>query len=152
MYEELFNVPLIIHLPGQKKGVKVRTLAEQIDLAPTILDLIGTPRPEWMEGESLVPYMKNPSLQSEKIKFSMVFFYDDFTEVRWLAAYKGEYKLVYQMETEATALFRFKEPHTMQNDLSRVKRGLYKELRGALARKIDENSSDINRGDWQASE
>jgi arylsulfatase A-like enzyme len=66
-----FNIPFIIHLPGQKKRVDVKTMASQIDMAPTLLELLNLSRPETMEGESLKPYMDNPAMLSQKLKISL---------------------------------------------------------------------------------
>lgn len=66
--ERVTHIPLIIHTPGQKKGASPETFAELVDLAPTILDLVDVPIPQWMEGESLVRYMHNPDLLSKKLK------------------------------------------------------------------------------------
>jgi hypothetical protein len=50
----LAPIPLIIRFPG-RAHVGVRTEnSQRIDIAPTILDFLGIPRPEWMEGRSLL--------------------------------------------------------------------------------------------------
>ncbi len=66
--ESVNHIPLIIHLPHQKNRVTPKTFAELVDIAPTILDLIGVKKPQWMEGESLLPYMKDPNKLSKKLK------------------------------------------------------------------------------------
>jgi len=71
LYINETHIPLLIRLPNQKKGSRVTTLAEQVDLAPTILSLVGSLPPPWMEGESLVPYMNGEKQISLKPKFSM---------------------------------------------------------------------------------
>jgi arylsulfatase A-like enzyme len=53
LYEELTHIPLVFHLPGQKTGARVSGLVQQIDIAPTLLDLMGLPVPEIMQGRSL---------------------------------------------------------------------------------------------------
>jgi len=58
MYEEAFRTPLIIAMPGAKKGVKCRELVQNIDYAPTFMDVAGLEKPEDMAGESLVPLLK----------------------------------------------------------------------------------------------
>jgi phosphoglycerol transferase MdoB-like AlkP superfamily enzyme len=35
------RVPLLIHVPGQKKGKRVETTASQVDIMPTVADLVG---------------------------------------------------------------------------------------------------------------
>jgi len=48
-------VPLILLLPDEKqKGVTLREEGELLDVAPTILELLGLPQPQVMTGRSLV--------------------------------------------------------------------------------------------------
>jgi arylsulfatase A-like enzyme len=51
------HIPLIVRTPGQQQGRSVSYTADQTALAPTILELAGQPKPEWMPGKSLVPWM-----------------------------------------------------------------------------------------------
>jgi arylsulfatase A-like enzyme len=53
MYEEAVKVPLIVRLPGAPgAGRRVGGRFSQIDLVPTLLDLLGEPVPEHLEGIS----------------------------------------------------------------------------------------------------
>lgn len=70
LYQPLIHIPLLIHLPGQTTTQRIAANAEQVDIAPTILDLLKLPIPRWMEGESLVPGMLGQH-SSGKPKFSM---------------------------------------------------------------------------------
>ena len=51
------HIPLIIRMPGQERGSRVAVTVDQTSLAPTILEIAGVPRPDWMRGESLVPWL-----------------------------------------------------------------------------------------------
>jgi arylsulfatase A-like enzyme len=63
LYGELISVPLIVKLPGGKHGGKrIATPVEIVDIAPTILSLIGEPVPQLMQGKSLVPLIEEHSL------------------------------------------------------------------------------------------
>lgn len=54
MYDCLIRIPLAISWPGQIKSRRVaNTLVESIDLAPTLLDLVGLPTLPGNEGSSL---------------------------------------------------------------------------------------------------
>ena len=55
--EETYHIPLIICESGQGNGQRVQAHGDTVDFAPTILELIGVPPPEWMEGKSLVRFM-----------------------------------------------------------------------------------------------
>jgi len=70
LYQPLIHVPLLIHMPGQKDGKRIKTNAEQIDIAPTVLDFLGLDMPPWMEGESLKKAMHEDYI-SKKPKFSL---------------------------------------------------------------------------------
>jgi arylsulfatase A-like enzyme len=47
-------VPLLIRLPGARETGEIKGLSERIDIAPTLLDLLGAEIPDWMEGQSLL--------------------------------------------------------------------------------------------------
>ena len=52
MYEESFRMPMMLAGPGIVKGNKINQLTQNIDFAPTFLDLCGVKIPEEMQGES----------------------------------------------------------------------------------------------------
>ena len=54
LYEEQIRVPLIIGAPGLSPGV-IRSPAQLVDVAPTVLSLLGLRIPRSMRGRSLVP-------------------------------------------------------------------------------------------------
>ncbi|MPZ21546.1 MAG: sulfatase-like hydrolase/transferase [Luteitalea sp.] len=47
-------LPLVIRLPGGVRSGRVGVTAQMIDIAPTVLDVLGIGAPRWMEGTSLV--------------------------------------------------------------------------------------------------
>jgi len=53
MFEEAVRVPLCVRLPGQTVTRRVRGPVSQIDLVPTLLDLMGQPIPDHLQGQSL---------------------------------------------------------------------------------------------------
>ncbi|OYT32225.1 MAG: sulfatase [Thermoprotei archaeon] len=55
VYETNIHVPLIMFSPGRlPQGLRVKTLIEHVDLAPTILEITGIEMPEDMRGRSLI--------------------------------------------------------------------------------------------------
>lgn len=55
-YAELANVPLVLIGDGlTDKGISVSTVTSHLDIAPTILDLMGVRPSERIQGQSLVP-------------------------------------------------------------------------------------------------
>jgi arylsulfatase A-like enzyme len=55
LYEELVHVPLLISLPGQRSRIDVDEVVSLVDVAPTLVDLLGLPVPAPFEGRSLRP-------------------------------------------------------------------------------------------------
>jgi iduronate 2-sulfatase len=58
LHEEVTRVPLIISVPGFKPG-RSRSLAELVDIFPTVTQLAGLPVPTDVQGKSLVPILKD---------------------------------------------------------------------------------------------
>lgn len=57
MYEESFRTPLLVRLPGGRRG-DVEQMVQNIDYGPTILDLAGVPVPADMHGVSFLPLLR----------------------------------------------------------------------------------------------
>ncbi len=56
MYEESVQMPFIIRWPGHiKPGQRIDSMIQNIDYAPTFLDVAGIDVPDDMQGESIVP-------------------------------------------------------------------------------------------------
>lgn len=64
------NAPLIISAPGMKKDVVCDALVEFVDIYPTLCDLAHIPKPSHLDGESLVPLLKNPNAPWKDAVFS----------------------------------------------------------------------------------
>ena len=60
----LLHVPLIIHAPGLKKGRSIDTLTQHIDLAPTVLELLGIKADWGIHGQSLLPIINGEKRKS----------------------------------------------------------------------------------------
>ena len=63
IYEESIRVPLLMRGPGIPRGVRVRTLAINADLAPTIVDLANADPGLLMDGRSLIPVANRPGIR-----------------------------------------------------------------------------------------
>lgn len=50
------RIPLLIHFPGDQYAGRIQTSVQNLDIAPTILDYLEVPVPEWMEGESILQF------------------------------------------------------------------------------------------------
>ena len=66
-YEESARAPLIIfdpRHPNSGKQLRSESLAGNVDIAPTILDLAGLPAPAGIDGRSLLPIYANPDAEN----------------------------------------------------------------------------------------
>ncbi|MEX0321612.1 MAG: sulfatase [Puniceicoccaceae bacterium] len=64
MYDCITRVPTIAWSPKRfGKGRSLDGLCQLMDLGPTILDLAGVEKPEWMEAESLLPALEGEAFE-----------------------------------------------------------------------------------------
>jgi arylsulfatase A-like enzyme len=57
-FDESFRIPLVIRDPGQAGGGIVAQPTESIDVLPTLLDWLGEPRPNALDGRSLLGFVR----------------------------------------------------------------------------------------------
>jgi iduronate 2-sulfatase len=61
LFEESARVPLLIVAPGvSAKGTAARSPVSQVDIFPTLAELCGVKPPANVQGQSLVPMLKDP--------------------------------------------------------------------------------------------
>ena len=99
MYEESLRTPLIISYPGHTKPGSVCTkLVQNIDYAPTFLDLAGIKKPSEMPGRSLVPVFDNGD-NVKNWRTSIYYHYYDYPTYHMVRKHDGvrtdRYKLIH---------------------------------------------------------
>src|SRR6266851_782841 len=67
MFEEAVRVPYLIRLPGERRCRIVSRAVGHIDFVPTLLDLLGEPKPSQCAGKSRVPLMRGEEMAPESI-------------------------------------------------------------------------------------
>ncbi len=73
LFEESARVPMIIAAPGMgQHGSVAKTPVGLIDLFPTLADLCDVPAPKNLQGQSLVPMLKDPDAQGRGWALSQV--------------------------------------------------------------------------------
>jgi N-acetylglucosamine-6-sulfatase len=76
MYEESMRVPLLVRAPGLiRSSLQIDPLVQNIDIAPTILELAGVQPPEHMQGRSFLPLM-----QERKVEWRDAVLYEYYWE------------------------------------------------------------------------
>lgn len=120
IYEESMRMPLIVHWPD---GIDPETvndnLVQNIDLAPTILDLAGAKIPDRMQGKSLLPLFKGE--QPDKWRKALYYhYYEGPPRVHHVAKHYGirtqRYTLAHFYENGDWELFDLqKDPEQVQS-------------------------------------
>jgi iduronate 2-sulfatase len=64
------HVPFLVAAPGVAQVGQTKSLAELIDLFPTLVELCGLPQPAGLEGTSLVPVLKDPATSVKAAAFT----------------------------------------------------------------------------------
>jgi arylsulfatase A-like enzyme len=67
MFEEAARVPLVVRLPGQRRGKIVPQPVSHIDFLPTLLDLLGQAKHPQCAGKSLLPLIHQEAQPPESV-------------------------------------------------------------------------------------
>lgn len=139
MYEESLRMPLLMSWPGHiAPAQEVAPMTQNIDFAPTFLDLAGVPVPTTMHGRSLVPLLagKPPEAWRDAVYYH---FYESHA-VHMVAAHYGvrtaRYKLIHYYEPQWNCWELFdllqdpQELHNVADDSA------YAEVRAGLAKRL----------------
>jgi arylsulfatase A-like enzyme len=138
----VIHIPLIIRTPGQQDGRKVAFTADQTALAPTILELAGLPKPEWMRSQSLVGWLnRNGQGAGEGLAFCQYLEKNRvFNPVRHgtIGVIDGQYQYVIYLDTQKGALRPLNEAQIWNLDRSAEFPGEAAALRAALHSRFPE--------------
>lgn len=98
MYEESFHTPLIISYPKHIQPQSVcNQMVQNIDFAPTFLDLAGVEKPKYMPGTSLQPLFAGKPVK--KWRKSLYYNYYDYPTYHLVRKHDGvrteQYKLIH---------------------------------------------------------
>ena len=98
MYEESFHTPLIISYPKHIQPQSVcNQMVQNIDFAPTFLDLAGVEKPKYMPGTSLQPLFAGKPVK--KWRKSLYYHYYDYPTYHLVRKHDGvrteQYKLIH---------------------------------------------------------
>jgi arylsulfatase A-like enzyme len=139
MYEESLRMPFVARWPGRiEPGTRVPQMIQNIDYAPTFIDMAGEPVPENIQGESMVELMTGSATGAWRE--SIYYHYYEYPEPHRVAPHYGvrteRHKLVYYYQTDEWELFDLVEdPQVMTSvyhDPARAE--LVAQLEGELRR------------------
>jgi arylsulfatase A-like enzyme len=108
LYDELLRVPLVVWCPARFPGGRVvDDPVSSIDIAPTILEMAGVPLPKVMDGESLLPVLRDGTSPQRGVTLSEVDRSMKSRDLRGttVSVRTAEYKLMMSTWEDAPRLF-----------------------------------------------
>lgn len=149
IYEESMRQPLIVHWPEEVAPSSVsKRLVQNIDIAPTILDLAGVDVPDQMQGRSLKPLLtgEEPGQWRDAVYYQ---YFEGASAVHSVAQHYGvrtkRYTLVHYPNQDEWELFDLKEDPEQLNsvygdsDYAAAQRRLKKQLTNLQERYGDDS-------------
>ena len=118
MYEESFRTPLLVYLPGGKHA-DISEMVQNIDYAPTFLQLAGVKVPSDIQGVSLLPLLqrKNPKTWRHSLYYHYYEYPAEHSVCRHYGVRTGRYSLMhFYNDIDEWELFDLKtDPEQMHN-------------------------------------
>jgi arylsulfatase A-like enzyme len=151
MYEESFRTPLLIRYPEKiKPKTTNNNLVQNIDFAPTVLDVAGIKIPKDIQGKSLLPLFEK---HSENWRKALYYHYYEYPGIHMVKRHYGirteRYKLIrFYYDIEAWELYDLeKDPEEMTNlygnqDYKEIQESLHKKLKSLRLKYKDSDSLD----------
>lgn len=153
MYEESFRTPLVMQLPkGLEARGDIQELVQNIDYAPTFLDLAGAPIPDDIQGESLLPLLqgKHPRNWRKSLYYHYYEYPAEHAVKRHYGVLYKNYKLIhFYRDIDAWELYDLKnDPHELHNiygqkGTEKITRELRRELL-RLQKQYDDPIQELN--------
>jgi arylsulfatase A-like enzyme len=140
----VIHIPLIIRTPGQQNSRTVTFTADQTSLAPTILELAGQPRPDWMRGHSLARWLnRNDQNEGEGMAFCQYLEKNSvFKPLRHgtvgVIDGKSQYQFVLDIDTQKGSLRPLNQAQIWNLDHSAENPALAEQLRAAILARFPE--------------
>ena len=131
LWEESTRVPLLIAGPGVSHGKPCGEPASLLDIYPTLVELCGLPKNDYLEGLSLVPQLKNPAARRDRPAITSSYFGNHSIRSRdWrLIVYEDGAQELYDHRNDPD------EFRNLANDPA------HKKIRNELARWLPQNAT-----------
>ena len=144
LYEELVTLPLLISAPGIEPG-SYSGHSSAIDVMPTVLDMLGQDIPDGIDGRSLYPAMKDPSIKGREFVVSTIPFANPGDRVRSVdnvsraltsglvtTITAGEWSFLFSVEPGMSELYHLPSDPGQANNLIQRQPEIAREMHGFL--------------------
>lgn len=142
-YNSTLHIPLIIYQPQLfPKSKLIKEMVRHIDIAPTILDVLGIKIPEVIQGRSFLTLVKNPSRwKEEDCYFESL---SPNLNRNWAPLYgliRGNYKFISLPNSE---LYDLEKDFSEENNLAATEKSMAKELKTSLDNLLETNQQPLS--------
>ncbi|HET9430008.1 MAG TPA: sulfatase [Chitinophagaceae bacterium] len=139
MYDVSMQTPVLVRWPGKiKPNSTTSAMVQNIDFAPTMLDIAGAKIPGWMQGVSLKPILtaRQKSLPRKYLYYHYYEFVKDHTVLPHLGIRGERYKLIHFYTVDEWEFYDLQaDPAELKNLIrSKAHQALIKEMKKELER------------------
>jgi len=151
LYRELIAIPLFVYVPNVPPKV-YNGLTSAIDLAPTILDILGQEIPSSMQGQSLLPMVQDSSVAGRNYVISGFPIANAGDDVQWaddlsrrtsvataVTVTTSEWALIYNPEPGLSELYYLPSDPKQEKNLISERPEIARELHQVLINFMREN-------------
>ena len=115
------RVPLFISAPQFSRGMETGSIAELVDIYPTLCELAGLEIPDHLEGQSLVKILENPQAVVNEVAISQYprgknLGYDHKKEIMGYSIFDGTYRFTRWQHYENPEIIVARELYDHQNN------------------------------------
>ena len=140
LYEGGIKIPQLIKLPGKNEKEVVDDLTVSYDLFPTILDIAGIRNENEIDGISLIPRLVDKSkIGRENIYWHFPHYHGSLWKPG-SAIRSGDWKLIFDYESNESKLFNLKDDPGELNDIS----NLFNEEKEKLITELEKMKKETN--------
>lgn len=147
MYEESLAMPMLMQLPGViEPGSEIDALTQNLDFAPTFLDLAQAEIPEDMQGKSLKPLLTD-AIADKDFRDAVYYHYYDFPAFHMVKRHYGvrtdRYKLIhFYDDIDEWEMYDLQEDPNEMNNIYGVK--VYADVQQRLHNKLESLQEKYN--------
>lgn len=117
LYDEVIRVPYVMVVPGAPRGRKINQQVRNIDILPTLLELVGIPlrtgEANFTEGVSLVPLLQGKDMKLDAVSETAYRYATFQTAIR---SWDG-WKILYDREQQAKKVYHYAADEGEVNNL-----------------------------------
>ena len=148
MFEESFRMPFLVRWPGVvKPGSRPEQLIQNIDYAPTFLELAGLDTPDEVQGESLVPIFRNSAADWRKSLYYAYYELGEHAVPQHFGVRTQRHKLIYFPKSTEWNLFDLEvDPQEM---VSVHNVSSYADVRGELTAEFERLRNEFDAPEFE---